>query len=457
MDPVTIGLAAGSILKGLGGLFGAKKNKKAAKAFAEQTKWKNTGISMPGLGLSFDASGNPVGEVTDPSNQNAAASLYGLGGNLMDVYGASGNPYESIGGMFGAYMNDPSGYQNSGQIPAFLRREFMGANAGLAGLPGLDGIGPTNANQIIGQLGQLGANMQPSNITGGLGLFGQAAGNALGQLGSFDPNQLASSYTNNLRATAMPGEQRAAEGLAQRLFNTGRLGSTGGATLMGELMNQQNQADIQRQIAGQQYAGQEQSRIGALAQGLLSSGLSEQAGNVGIQAQNFQNNMGLTGALAGLLGQQAGLSQQEFGNALGLQNTAYSQGLNTTQQRFQNAMNIFGGGQAQQSQDLAAYNANTNANLGQQGNLLNFASGQGNYNNNLLSGALQSMGLGANIGNMDTANLMAMLATSGNLSQARSATDAQAYSKLYGAKVAQNNALTGMFNGVIGMIPGLNK
>jgi hypothetical protein len=215
------------------------------------------------------------------------------------------------------------------------------------------------------------------------------------------------------------------------------------------------QADIQRQISGMELAGQEQSRLAGMAGGLAQQGLSDQAANVGIQQQNFGNQMGVAGMMSGLVGQQAGMAQQDFSNQLGLQNQSFNQGFNTTNQRFMNAMNIFGGGMQQQGQNLANYQANSNAMLGQQSNLLNYGAQQQNQQQNQLQGALSSMGLGANIGNMDIQNLMQAMGLSGQLSSARSGANSQAYMPQLQAQVAQNDTNASNLQGIVGALGGL--
>ena len=369
----------GGILGGVTGLIGASKNKKAAKKYAEQTKWSPTSINMPGLGVSFDAQGNPIGQVTDTANQEASQGLYGFGSQMLG---------------------------QAGQNSPFLGREFNMANMGMTQGPQMGDIyGGLNGYQmgndaIMGSL--LG---QTQGINGMSGMLGQAGMGALSSLGSFDPQQLAQSYTNNLRAQAAPGEQNAAQRLAQNLFNTGRLGSTGGAGMMGKLASELENADISRTIAGQQLAGQEQSRIAGMGQDLMGS-----AGN-------------LQGLLSQILGQAGGMGQQGMMNLMNIQNQAYNQNSSTTNQRFTNAMNMFGANQNATSQNI--------------------------------SGGLNAMNLGNQIGNTDISNLMAMMGLSGNLSQARSATNSQAYGPQLKAQQAQNQAGVDFASGIFKMIPGL--
>lgn len=431
--------AAGSAL--LGGK-NASKNVDAANQYAQQAQWSPTGIQMPGLGLSFDQNGNPVGSVTDPRNQQLADSMFGLGTGMLGNMIAPGQ----VG----------TGNLNQVNMLPMLQQAMAQADQGLNSLPGLGSINPavsnyqTNGESIISQLGGIAGTL--GSINPSMGQFGQAATNALGSLGSFDPNQLAADYANNLRAAARPAEENAANRLAQNLYNTGRLGSTGGAGLMGELGKSLEEADIQRTIAGQQLAGQEQSRLAGMAQGLQGAGLAEQQAGV-------SNQLGLAGALSGVLGQQAGLSQQQFQNAQGLnteafnramslQNQAYTQGMNTTQQRFQNAMNLFGAGNTANQTNLQQGQLNLQAGLGQQG--LNMQANQMN-----LQGGLAALGLGNQFMNQDISNLMSMLQLSNQTSATRSNANLNAYQPAMAAQVARNDTNSSNLQGLLGALGGL--
>lgn len=321
-----------ALLNGLSSLAGvaapfitAGENRDAAGNFANQTSWSPSPITLPGLGLAYNPStGGYLGNITDSTNQGNAQQLYNLGGTLLDRY--SSNP---------------------SMLP-MLQNEFNTSNASMAGMSGA---------------GSYGAGLE----TVGRGF--------LSSLGSFDPNQLAASYANNLRAAARPAEQNAAQAMAQQLFNTGRLGSTGGANLMGNLAKQLEEADIQRTIAGQQLAGQEQSRMFNMA------------------------------GQAGQLGQALQMSP--------------------TQQRFQNAMQLFGAGQTEQS--------------------------------NTLNGALSAIGLGTQTSQLDIQNLISLLAASGSLSASRSVANANAYRPGMEADVAQNNTIGSALGGLEDIIGRLRE
>lgn len=306
-----------SSLAGVAGpLITAGENRDANQNLAGQAQWSPSPITLPGLGLAYNpATGGYLGSVTDPTNQNNAQNLMQMGGSML------GN------------------YSNMSSMLPFAQNEFN-----------------TSAGIMNGMTG-------PNSLGAG---FETAGRGFLSSLGSMDPNQLASSYTQNLRTAALPQEQNAAASMAQQLFNSGRLGSTGGATLMGNLAKQIEEADIQRVIAGQQYGGQEQSRVAGLA------------GQLGQLGQNMQ--------------------------------------LSPTQQRFQNAMQLFGAGETERT--------------------------------NTLQGALSTLGLGTQTSQLDIQNLMTLLGASGNLSASRSLANMNAFSGVRDADVAQNNTIGSLLGGL---------
>ncbi len=242
---------AGSILGGpLGGILGkagsallgsdnASQNAGAAGQYAQQAGYTPTGISMPGLGIGFDAAGNMQGQIGNPMNQLNAQSMIGASNQLWGNYLGAGNPLAQLQGASDQYNQDMSAIM---------------------------------------------------------------AGNS----------PLANNITDMLRQQAQPAEQQAAQGLAQRLFSSGRLGQTGGQGMMGNLVQAQQMADLQRQQAGLDYAqnttnnrfanamqvfGAGSQQQGQSLQGAFQAmGLGSQMGNMDIQ--NMMQAMGLSGQLS---------------------------------------------------------------------------------------------------------------------------------------------------------------
>lgn len=301
-----------------------------------------------------------------PALIGAGASIYSANKNSDAAQSAAQagqfTPYNIFGPSGSAgFMGNNAFLENNPQSQ-YLNDMYSGGAGGLFGnyLNGQNG-GPGNINELAGEYDQSNAG------SGGQGMM-DLGNQFLGQLGSTDPNQLASSYASNIRSLEAPAESRAANGLATRLFSQGRLGATGGQSMFGELMNQQNQAEIQRQIAGQQYAGNEQSRLGQLGSNLQTMGYGR------------------------------------------------------VQDRFNRAQSLFGAGQQNQNQLLQGFQAGNNANLNNQGMLLNMANlgaqtGTGASMQNFAAqqpvlAAQQSQnaalygGLGSALGNIDWGGLL---------------------------------------------------
>jgi hypothetical protein len=182
---------------------------------------------------------------------------------------------------------------------------------------------PFFGNQMVfqnqaGQAQQLGGHAlsQASTGYGGnnfLGMGTQMLGNYGNQnlgrnmITNFDPNQAGSDYTNLLRQQAQPQEQQATNSLANRLFASGRLGTTGGAGMMGSMQQANQQADIGRQVAGQQFGLQQQLMQQQGYDQALNAEQGRQLGHLGMAGQ-------LSGMGAGLIGQ----SYQNAGVGMGL-------------------------------------------------------------------------------------------------------------------------------------------
>jgi hypothetical protein len=156
--------------------------------------------------------------------------------------------------------------------------------------------------------------------------FLQGSQNLLQQLQGFDQQGFASNRLNQLNELAAPGEQNAANSLANRLFSQGRVGGedTRAGRAFGELSQAQGRAQTERGILSQQAASSEFQQMiqnsGALA------GFAGQAGQAGldIQGQGIQNlggalNTGF-GAQQGNLGFLQQLLQTGDQGATGIQN-----------------------------------------------------------------------------------------------------------------------------------------
>lgn len=237
-----------------------------------------------------------------------------------------GGPVGGLLGKVGAsLLSGGNASQNTGAAGQYAQQAGY-TPTGIA-MPGL-GIGYDPSGNMQGMISNPMNQMNAASMIGASNaLWGNylGAGNPLGQLqGASDQyNQdisgimsgnspLAGQITDMLRQQAQPGEQQAAQGLAQRLFNTGRLGQTGGQGMMSNLVQAQQMADLQRQQAGLDYAqnttnnrfanamqlfGAGNAQQGQSLQGAFQAmGLGSQMGNMDVQ--NLMQAMGLSGQLS---------------------------------------------------------------------------------------------------------------------------------------------------------------
>jgi len=142
----------------------------------------------------------------------------------------------------------------------------------------------------------------------------------LEQFQTFDPNQAAALFTQQLNQVAQPQEQQQQLQLENRLFQQGLLGGTTGQNRMEALNTAQGFAQNQRNLQGLQYGTDEQARLfqnalggiqGAtaldqmLAQQLgqsIAAGGAQTAANVGAADFQFQAGMNQADAISGFFG-----------------------------------------------------------------------------------------------------------------------------------------------------------
>lgn len=142
----------------------------------------------------------------------------------------------------------------------------------------------------------------------------------LQQFQTFDPNQAAALFTNQLNQIAQPQEQQQQLQLESRLFKQGLLGATTGANRIEALNTAQGFAQNQRNLQGYQYGTGEQARLfqnalggiqGAtaldqmLAQQLnqsISAGGAQTTANTNAAQFQFQAGMNQADAISGFFG-----------------------------------------------------------------------------------------------------------------------------------------------------------
>lgn len=131
---------------------------------------------------------------------------------------------------------------------------------------------------------KLGAAYQPFRDQ----LLGMSGG-FLNEASLFDPQAFAQKYSGMLGQIAAPGERQQRQGMENRLFQQGLLGSTGGASQMRGLFDSQNQAGLMRDVSSMQLGQQ-------LQDSLFSRGLQGLQGAIGVD-QLPMNMLSLGGEL----------------------------------------------------------------------------------------------------------------------------------------------------------------
>jgi len=248
----------------------------------------------------FGLSSGALGRAQDPALMNIFAGLPGQVSNLTqqfigqetDIPGAARTLEQQLAGI---------GTESLGMGRGFLGQAGALPSAAGAITPFVGGPGPTSpgealASQAAGaSLGLLGEGTAGArDISGTLaGAGGELLRGATAGAPSF--NQLATERLTALREAARPAEERTTQAALERLFSQGRLGTTGGARVLGELSRAQELADIQRITSAQDFAQNQQNVAleNALRRGEL--GLSALGGAMG-------GSQFLAGAGADLLG-----------------------------------------------------------------------------------------------------------------------------------------------------------
>ncbi|MDE2097349.1 MAG: hypothetical protein KGL39_08910 [Patescibacteria group bacterium] len=271
--------------------YAAKSAAGANASAAQNVAGMELGATSPydmstGFGSTYfgnTANGNSVDAKLNPMYGGLEQGLLGSSGGFLGSLDAAG----ASNGLTPFLQNAYSQYQNS--------------------LPNASGFGfGALANQAFG--GNVGTAQN----------FGQAANALLGNLSSFNPATAGANYTNLLAQQSAPQNALATQNLAQQLFNSGALGSTGGANALTALGNMQGNQYVGQQIAGQQLGMQQQGLLGSLANNFGYTGNMMNSTNFGLGAN--LNNL--------LYGRQYGQAQQGFQNAIGL-NQAGNQNMGT--------------------------------------------------------------------------------------------------------------------------------
>jgi hypothetical protein len=411
--------AAGSLIGGSMAA-GAASDNAAASAQTAANELQATGgygINSPFGSTYFNTQAHTAGGQQSGPYAGLESGLLGNSqffSNQLSGLGASGgiNPLLS-----NAYNQYAASLPSTGQVPNNMPSPFFTGQQNVLNLAnGASGL----ASQYLGQ-----ASNSPQVTDNGFGAQLTGAGSGLlNQYSQYNPQQAAQQYASNLNAMQAPQQQVAAQGLAQQLFNSGNLGSTGGANQMQALQTSQGLQQTANNVAGQQYGFQNQMGMLQQAQNMGTAGtalqyqvpmLNQQLQNSAVQNYNTAFNQAL------------GADQYGANATMNQSNTAFNRGMSLAGLQGQTAQSLFGGA------------------LGVQGAGLNNLNAYSSLSNGLLSGGqsidqqfLNQLQLGSNMGAARTGAAV----SAGNTSLA--------------GQIASNNANAQMYSGLINGIGNAN-
>lgn len=334
---MTWGAVAGGAISAAGSLLGGSKTPKAPKPYDANSS----------LGTAdFDPKKKRLDLTLSPEMQGWQQLFGGIGQGYLTGEGSPTAPFQNftMGNVQGQmpFLFDQS--QMASMLDPRMAQYATGQMFGAAGnqMQLGDAASAFGLQQLLG--GPVGGGMAAGMYGTGMGMLGERAQ-------SYDAQR--DQMLAQLRAEAAPFEERAGQALQQNLFNTGRLGTSGGGMNIEAFARGLGQADTSRSIQANQFAQDLYGRDlqAALARnqmgaGLMQGGLSGYQAGTQLQGALGQGFMGLGGDMygsgAGIYGQGAGLN-------LGLQNLQNERGL----QRLNTAQQLFGFGTQLGQQDLA--------------------------------------------------------------------------------------------------------
>lgn len=207
-----------------------------------------------------------------------------------------------VNGQFGQFgVND--GSVDAGAFGGLQSQFAGGAGNVLSGIDFTSGLPP----EIMEAMGIMrGGVNQPQQSGLASNLFTGAAGLVPEMSQGFGATRDAA--LSQMRSSAMPENQRAVDSTMSRLFAQGRLGSTGGANIMGRLAESQNQQDLGFQMAAGGEARASSTDVMARFREMLS-------GATGIDNEGFDRSLSNLTSTIGAAGIPGELQQQKLGMA----------------------------------------------------------------------------------------------------------------------------------------------
>lgn len=344
----------GSILGTGASLYGAYQSANAANQSRNQLTDAASRMGAPLPGSTITGIGG-AGGVVNPGGTGGGYTLGGTLDKAQQGLGAFG--LAALGGVNGAGQLNPATV-SAGNNSAYYANTGVGANTG-----GLDFMQPavqgafTNASQALNSVQANGfqRGLQNTAFTGAA----QQAAAAGGDFSGARDSTLAT-----LRAQAAPQETKAWQQLQNDQFSTGRMGTTGGGVQTEAFARGLAGADLDRQLAANGEARNQQTQALQQAQGL--SGIGNQTQSLEQQLlQNAFSNFGTTFGLGTNLSgqqfnQQLGANQANMANSTqNLQNQlALQQAPGALQQQqLQLALSGLGGANALQTSGMDQFKA----------------------------------------------------------------------------------------------------
>ena len=356
-----IGTALGGPMGGMIG--GALGSAVGGKLSSDAYKKANRQASTAAAFNPWDAS-NPMGSVGFADGNINMQFNEGQQGQWDQLGGMFGN--QMMGGQNAGFQNFAGGVGNN-QMPQ-LWNQFLGASGqipnqafGMFGnqMQNYGGMAEAGAMSGLGQAFGPGMNqgLSQNMFNQGMGMVGQ----------NFDA--LAAERTNLLRQQAAPFEEQARNAMFQDLFSKGQMGGKAGANSMEQFGNALTQADLGRQMAGQDLAMNMYGQNNQAGLGMLGMGFQG-------QQNDLNRNLGMGSLGQGMLGAAGQFAGQGLDASVGQSNLVNQRAT----QRLGEASQMMFGGQTMQNQQFM--------------NALNMLQGQGG-----MMGQLGNMAtLGANVG-----------------------------------------------------------
>lgn len=334
----------GSVIGGVaslaGGYLSGKSSKKAAKAAAKGAEFRPGSVMGPAGNAIFNRD-YKTGQYNLSLSPNQMES--DIRGALQDraLSGVGGGAYADLSSflreqtaptifdLYADYQDTETYLPDFGLSTAFDLSRLGDATteAGLAGMfSGLSGPSAMGVSDSALSLGR-------SFLSGGAPT-------------SF--NQLAAERLSSLRGLAKPAEERLVNSRINNLFSQGRLGTTGGANILGELSDSLAREDMGRVIASQDFAQNQINEERNFLQG--QQGLGTTLMDMGLRGITAEQSNALQ--RGGFGAELLRLAAANRGGALASVEASDTASLSRGQRRLGNAQSLFNFGDAMDASEL---------------------------------------------------------------------------------------------------------